>query len=66
LTQVIDVLVDTGSANLLVPAKGCGNCDKSVNQRLDMALANATAITCDDPRCRGECQVRCDHPWGKP
>lgn len=54
------MLVDTGSANLLVPATICTNCggedETFVSQRLDIEAAKAEYISCNDARCkvRGE------------
>lgn len=53
--QTIDVLLDTGSTNLLVPSTLCTSetcSDDHVPQKLDTAAAQAGFVACDDPVCK--------------
>ena len=59
--QEIDVLVDTGSANLLVPVLNCPDCEVK-QEDLDLTKAKARTIHCEDPKCRGPCNDRISGP----
>ena len=54
--QIIDVLIDTGSHDLLIPTTLCSDCAADVvSQRLDLGAAGAALVGCDDAACRGQC-----------
>lgn len=53
--QAIDVLVDTGSFDLLIPSDLCTACSH-VSQRLNVASAGVDFVHCGDAmRCHGQC-----------
>lgn len=66
-SQMIDVLVDTGSSNMLVPATTtlCEECeDVEVTQRLNLTSARAQLVACEDTTCIGDCsQERLDRAY---
>jgi len=55
--QAVDVLIDTGSHDLLIPTDLCTTCSQEiVSQRLDIATAEAVFVRCDDVvGCVGQC-----------
>ncbi|KAM3570312.1 hypothetical protein VYU27_007622 [Nannochloropsis oceanica] len=58
--QVIDVLVDTGSAGMGVPIQMPVNWTESEEApfvSLDLGKAGAETVLCKDPRCRGACDA---------
>ncbi|GAB5034025.1 aspartyl protease [Nannochloropsis oceanica] len=58
--QIVDVLIDTGSAGLGVPIETPTNWTDKDFQKIDPFKAAAERIPCSDPRCRGSC----DNPSG--
>lgn len=58
--QIIDVLVDTGSAGMGVPVQAPSNWSAAETTpfvSLDLGKARAETVLCRDPRCRGACDA---------